>query len=332
MTHQLMWMLRLAVTGGILWLLFSRIPLADVVTALTAANLGLVAFGILIQTLMRYAGARRVKLLTDAQGMSLSVRQLFEISCVSTFYGMALGGSWAGGAIRWYRLSQPDQKRAQSVVVIAFDRFMDTLALVICGLAFSVLDVRSTAGNTVVPTLLIVLSGLLMGYVLVFNKRVSTWCWKRLTTTALLPPIVRSKLQKVLDAAIRYHELPACSLFAVIGLSFARQLLGVVSLYCFALALGLPLTFMNVGWIRSLILLVILLPISVGGLGIREAGLVLLLQPYGVAPTDAVAWSFLLFSRILFFVVVGGCFELLRVVVSRTPLRQTASSVMRGSP
>ena len=39
MKHRVMWIVRMTVTGGILWLLFSRIPLSDVVAALMAANL-----------------------------------------------------------------------------------------------------------------------------------------------------------------------------------------------------------------------------------------------------------------------------------------------------
>ena len=51
------------------------------------------------------------------------------------------------------------------------------------------------------------------------------------------------------------------------------------------------------------------LPISIAGLGIREGTLLGLLPLYGVVPSAAVAFAFLLLARILILGIGGGLLE-----------------------
>jgi len=84
----------------------------------------------------------------------------------------------------------------------------------------------------------------------------------------------------------------------MLGLSLSMHLLGVLSFYAFALSVGVDVSFIIIGWVRSFIHIVTMLPISFSGLGVREGTLIVLLQGYGVSASDAVGLSFLLF---------GGC-------------------------
>ena len=56
-------------------------------------------------------------------------------------------------------------------------------------------------------------------------------------------------------------------------------------------------------------MLVLMLPISWSGLGVREGSLILLLRPYGVAPEDAVALSLLVFLRGTLGAICGGLLQ-----------------------
>ena len=62
------------------------------------------------------------------------------------------------------------------------------------------------------------------------------------------------------------------------------------------------------GWVRSIVQLVTVLPISIGGLGVREGALVLTLAWFGVADHDALALAILVFATtILAPGFVGAC-------------------------
>jgi hypothetical protein len=67
----------------------------------------------------------------------------------------------------------------------------------------------------------------------------------------------------------------------------------VVALILVAKTLGLELSFALAAVTASIVVVAILIPVSVGGLGIREGGFVLLLGDAGIDPADAMLVSLL---------------------------------------
>jgi glycosyltransferase 2 family protein len=72
---------------------------------------------------------------------------------------------------------------------------------------------------------------------------------------------------------------------------------------------GLELEFLAVLWIRAGLQLVLMLPLSVAGLGLREAGLVGLGGLVGVPAATAMAWSLTIFFGSLLVAAAGGLIE-----------------------
>jgi uncharacterized protein (TIRG00374 family) len=73
--------------------------------------------------------------------------------------------------------------------------------------------------------------------------------------------------------------------------------------YLGALALGLPVAYLYTAYCVSLASLLALLPVSISGLGVREATFIALLSPLGIAAEAAVTYSLLI---LLVFNVFGG--------------------------
>ncbi len=302
--------LKLSITSGILYYIFTTIPFSVVISSIVLAKVSYIVIALLIEVLQHYIAACRMKLLTDKQGMALSTFQIIEINLITRFYGLFLPGS-AGGAIRWYKLSRPDNKSAEALASMAFDRLIDTIVLVILGILFWVLDTNSKSNYMIGLSLFTILSGLLITHLLAFNGKVSCFLQKYMGKTNLsyIPRVLRSKISKLLISISQFHDLSQSSLIYILCLSLTRQLLGILSFYLFALSLGINISLINVGWIRSFIFIITMLPISFSGLGVREGTLIFLLQPYDVSATDAVALSFLFFARTLLVGGVGGLLE-----------------------
>jgi uncharacterized membrane protein YbhN (UPF0104 family) len=87
--------------------------------------------------------------------------------------------------------------------------------------------------------------------------------------------------------------------------------LAVLSIVLAALAVGADVSWVTLGWMRSLLAVILLLPLGWGGLGVREAGVVAILQPYGVAPVLALAIGALVSLRHILEAVLGGVVELM---------------------
>ena len=92
---------KIGVTIGLLYYIFGIIPFAEVIKSLSVARLWYIVIGLLTAILTTFVSACRLKILTDIQGMSLSIPKIAEINLVTTFHGLFLPGYLEGGVIRW---------------------------------------------------------------------------------------------------------------------------------------------------------------------------------------------------------------------------------------
>lgn len=100
---------RLAFGFVILTYIFTFIPFSDVILALSAAKGSYVGPAFAVMVLERFVATLLMQILTNRVGMSLLVIGIWEINTIALFYGMFLPGALAGGAVRWYKLSQPEK-------------------------------------------------------------------------------------------------------------------------------------------------------------------------------------------------------------------------------
>ena len=69
---------KLAVAGGLLYYVFRVVPFAEVLHSLRSAQPGKVAAGLALLFVARLIAAVRMKALTDKQGLSFSLSEIFE--------------------------------------------------------------------------------------------------------------------------------------------------------------------------------------------------------------------------------------------------------------
>ncbi len=312
MRGQLLWALRLCLSAGVLGLVLTIVPVREVLLSLRSTRGSLVAAAVLLAVIQTILSARRLKVLTDWQGMGISTAEIAEINFVTGFYGLLLPGDLASGMIRWHRLAGIDRRRGEALAAIVYGRIVSTAAVVSAGAGFLLIDTSRSP-----PGLFAVLAALLV-------LLVALWVFaphaRMRAAAGLLPSWLATRMQRLLETMGRFHRLPAASLALVAGCCLLEQAVGVLSLVALARSIDLDVGLVALGWIRSVVILVTLLPISVSGLGVREGSLLALLEPHGVPGTEAVALSFLVFARTLILALLGGALELVRVLA---PSRST---------
>jgi len=163
-------LLKLSITSGLLYYILKFIPLSEVIASISSANVGYIVVAILIALPMFYFSACQMKVLTDKQGMSVSTRKILEINLITRFYSLFLPGNLSGGAIRWYKLSQPDSKWAEALASMAFSRLFNTIILVILGVCFFLtFDIGLKSHGLMGLGLILFLGGLLLLYFLSYR-------------------------------------------------------------------------------------------------------------------------------------------------------------------
>ena len=301
-------LLRLSIAFGIIYYLLSKIPLSEVIASVTSARVDYVIAAFIISILSQLILAHRLRFLTDKQGMSLPTSQILEINLAAVFYGLFLpGGNLTGGAIRFYKLARTDKKMAEALASIVFDRMAATIALCVIGILFWLVNLPSNSGY-IGLSMIVALGILFILYILLFDKRTTDSLRKRFKSVNL--SFVSQKIHNLLISLNQYQNLSLSSLTFIFALSITAQLLGTLIYYLLAIALGINITFVAIGWIRSAVIIISMVPISISGLGVREGVLLFLLKPYGVIGEQALALSFLVFGVTLLFIgLVGGVLE-----------------------
>ena len=314
-SSRLRFALKLAVSGGLLAVVFSMIPLDGVARSLLAARWELVALCLAVMFVAHYVKSIQMHLLTKPLGITLSPGRIFVINLITKFYGLFLPGIIAGGAIRWYHLSREDRKPAQAFAAIIMNRVLETSVILGLGLGFWLLDRNAgtvLSGRVLVPV--VALSVLL--YLLTFSRRVHALLL-RWTALAAVPDRVAQKLRKVLASLGQYEDLSRPEHLSIVVTVTLHHLLGLASLALLARAVGIEVGFATLGWIRSLVTIATLVPVTIAGLGIREASFVALLGPFGVPMSSALTLSLLVFGRGLAFAFAGGLLEARRLIVGK---------------
>ena len=105
----------------------------------------------------------------------------------------------------------------------------------------------------------------------------------------------------------------------MIVISLASQLINVVVYFLLLKSIGIDISIVTIAWIRSLVVLVTMIPISISGMGLREASFIVFLSSFGVSDSSAFAYSVLVFAvtRIVPG-LLGGLFEARALVAGRT--------------
>ena len=301
MIRRLRPLLKVLIAASILVIIFRFVPLSDVASTIASARIGYLLAAIPIILLIPYLSAKRLKILTDSQGLSLSVREILEVNFVTRFYGLIIPGEFAAGAWRWLRLAQIENRKAEILAAILFSRVLHLAGLGLLGVIFFAADGQHLGAASSVALLLLIGALTFTVFLLRFGSRGSVH-----------PREGAGGMHRLVASAKSFRNLSRRDRSRLIGLSLSENLAATVMVYVLALSMHVSLPFVVLGWIRAAVQLLIFLPISISGLGVREGSLLLALEPYGVAGANAVALSFLLFGVSLFTGLIGGLLELRR--------------------
>ncbi len=316
--QQIRWAIKLFILVALFVALFWIIPINKVILALFTVKWDYLLLGLLLSLGSTILTALEMEPLTRHQGISHRFGDLLEINLAAKFYNQFMPTALVASGYRWYRLSQPEGKRAESLAALAFFRSLETFLNLAVGLVFWMLSRRSASSFTV--DVIGVGGGLLaiaVAWYLVTRKSIPLYTWLKEHGAQFLEspfwlPLAR-RLEKFLVALSAYANFSLGGFILAISAGILSLMCGILSGMVMAWAVNIDIGFFEMGWIQALIVLATQLPLAVaGGVGIREVTLVTLLATYGVSGERSLALSFLLFLRGVVIALLGGLLELIR--------------------
>jgi hypothetical protein len=288
---------RIVVTGAVLALVLRTVDWAALSGLPARLNWALLLLAAGFMGLAYPLHAVRLGVLLRQQGLSLPFGELHRITWISVFFGSFTPGGVGGDVSRLLHVhGRMPTNQAGSAVAIVADRLVGLFTLLFLATSASTVSLRwsPTASRemaALAPLFFAAFAAIGLGWLLL--------AWRG----------PAGKLAS-LGAAARQTLRPVAPLLAAIAVSLAIWTADFFAGWLLARALGWPVGIIEISVALAVAYTVASLPLSVGGHGVREGSLVVVLGWFGLssgAPLLAVAFL----ALTLVWCLVGGVVFLL---------------------
>ena len=292
-------------------------PLSTIVSGLRRADPWLLIAGMLLGLLTRFAAAERTQVISRSLGLLVTRRQTVETLFISNFYALLSPGPVLSGVVTVYRYKNYGASVTGSVGSLLASRAIECAVFVILGTACVLVDPRIALNSVEYPLQLAVAA--------IAAVAVAICAWWLLhkrhhrndAPVALSPNAVNGVVDKLRAV---WHDVvsrgPRMALQAAIPAT-VQVILAGAAVAVLARSLSIEMSLVTAIWVSAAVYAVVLLPISIAGLGVREVTLIKSLGLLGVSAQSAVALSVLLFADPVVNALIGGVLQFRSAMVAR---------------
>jgi hypothetical protein len=310
--QTLIWIVKIAVSVGLLYLLLGRVDLTRLWDTARTASPAWLAGALLLYLVVVVVASWRWWLLLRAQHLRLSFRPLFTSYLVAIFFNNFLPSNIGGDVVRVRDTAKAAGSKTLATTIILVDRGIGVMGLVFVAAVGATAAARMSAAiGPIGPGILwtTLAASMAVGVPLVLMPH---------RVGAMLRPLralhqewVEERITRLTMALSRFREAPQ-----VLGACFGGAVLvqGILVLFYAAIAWGLDLQIpiAHLAIVVPLSLIVQMLPVSVNGFGVREATFGFYFSRLGLPLESALALSFIGAMVMMAFSVSGAVAYLTR--------------------
>lgn len=319
-----------AVIGlGALALVIFKTDLHALAEAFRATKISYLPLALVATLMMNWLMAYRWGLILRVRGHEVKTSRLFAYYLIGMFFSNFVpGGAVTGDVARLVYASREIKDKPFVLSTLIYERLTGMMVLLMIGLTATLTSrIYRPDGNLfylaeAALALAFIASAILMSGRA--SSLLARWC-RALGS--------KFKLARAGDAASRTLEAIASlrqykqMFVSTVLLSVAIRVVWSLGCYAVARAMDLPLSLPVVFAFISLVDLIRMLPISVGGLGVREWTMIVLFANVGIAREQALLYSLLAFAPLLLTAIAGGIVYISQASVLRVEESADASAV-----
>jgi uncharacterized membrane protein YbhN (UPF0104 family) len=299
--QRVVFVLRIVASAVMLALLLSRVDVSSLVPQDHASALPWVAAGLVTMLAAVVLSSLRWQRVLTALDLPSEFPPLLSHSLAGLFVANFLPSTIGGDVLRVARLSAANGQAPASFASVVLERLTGFLVLPLITLLALFADPGLLRLGMASRLALLFSLGTLALLVVILAVAGSPRLGRKLAETQnwlRFAGAVHLGLHR-----IRRHPAAAAG---VLVTALAYQMTIIVVAWLAARALGIDVGWAPVMAFIPVVAMAQVLPVSVNGLGLREGALVLLLQPLGVATTEAVALGLLLYGINLVVSLLGA--------------------------
>ncbi len=296
--------LKIAGSAGLVWWLLSRIGLGRITGLIGEADLLWLAGSFLLFLASHLLGAVQWRMLLNAEDIRPPGLRVLDCYFVGLFFNNFLIGGAGGDVYRMLDMGRQPRKGTSAVSAVVLDRMVGFL--VMSGLSVAAIPfacLRHPFGRAFwLPFAAMVLGWCFLCFFF-FNKRFAK------PLSRLIRPFLPAKLQvKMREVYRKIHAFGRNRrlLLSVAAVSVLVQSARILTHYGVGRSLGVTVTPVFYFLFIPIIAILATLPLTIGGIGLREQSGVILLGLVGVTAVQAVAVEFMAYLVAIGTSLPGG--------------------------
>lgn len=306
--------IRVVLSGLLFSLCLSLVEPAEIAQALVSIDPAYLVLALILNLVGTVVARAWVAYLTTASsGLSLGFAELVRINLIARFYTIALPRG-ASSAVRWHHYRKGGTGN-EAAALLVFENMVSLSTLFLSGaLVLSFESGKAGGAAEILLPLTWIGTVCMVVFLLPFFNRGAAAIFRRILKPVTdRPGRIAEVFGRLLEAVEAYHAMPVRRVGSIMFASIVGYALFILSAWVLAVGLGIDLSLAAIAWVRSVTLLVALLPVTIAGIGLREAMFITLLKDYGVTPSVAFMYAIASFFIQLVLGLMGGLLELLRL-------------------
>jgi uncharacterized protein (TIRG00374 family) len=303
---HLFFLLRIVVSLGLVFLLFHKIDLDKFFTSILSAKKEFLSLGYALGVCNVVVCTIRWRILLWDRSINVSFYQLMKIYFIGMFFNIFFPTGYGGDAVRGYKLYKVTSAMSDSVSSVVMDRLVGFSAL----LAISILSLGLSFDFINTKICLSV-----FGIALLFFLGV--WFFFSAYIVRCVGFVLKlMKLEKYMNSIKDFHQTilsykdSKMVLLGIFVISLLAHSIMIFSIYLFSLSIGVEIPLIYFFLFVPVINIVTLAPVSVSGIGVREAGFIYFFSMVQVSTAHSFLMSILFFSQLVFVGLIGCVFYL----------------------
>ena len=315
MKRFLLLLAKLAVSFGLMYLLYRKMPIADIEELMLSLDLRYLPYVFVLLLVNTFLSAWKWHILLRSDGVEISLLTLTGSYLIGSFLNMFLPSNIGGDSYRVIDTMRRSKDTMRSATSVFADRLSGFLALVILSLISSIFVVLKTRDMFFFYLPLAILFLIICLILALYNQNMI----KKIIEMVGLHRFsaLTENIDKIFLSFSRYGSR-FDTVAKVMAISFSFQSLVIVIVFLLAKSLGVSISFFYFSAFVPLISLMEALPISIYGVGVRDIGYVFFFGSVGMGDLQTRSLAVLFLMMAIVYSLFGGIVLLVRILFPDT--------------
>lgn len=305
MKNKIVRMLKILLSIILMFILLTQIEYEEIRAIGAEVKIRILLIAVTIYFISIVINALKWKVLLPKTKIIFLVYLCFK----AQFYSTVLPGQLFGEASKLTSWKYQEEDAARVTASVVYDKItgiIGQMLIAMAGFSFSLIGKRSGWYWGLFGIFVVVLGVVLFST----EAHVAEMIYAMINFVIKRQKKVGEKLNEFYDAWC-YFSTNKKTLFLSVIWGVVNQLMGNLMIYYVSLMLGLKVGFLDYCWIMPMLSLVLLIPVSFAGIGLRDASLTSMLSLYNVPPSKSLVLSTSLLLGQVVAAVIGGIWSVI---------------------